>query len=102
MGVSNFDTVAADDVQVGGILQSGALRAGNYTADADDATADTLDIVTGLTTVSAFFIEVYRAGVPIFSDQAVSEAAGTITVADGAATFAITADDEIHWLAVGS
>ena len=102
MGTSNFNIVAADSVQVGGIAQSGALRAGNYTAVTADDTAGTLDIVTGLATVVYFSVEIYRSGVPLFSDQAVSEATGTITVADGAATYVITADDELHWVAVGS
>lgn len=81
---------------------AGTVKAGAYTAVAGDDTAGTLDIVTGLATVSSFVVQILRSGVPIYSDQAISEASGTITVADGAATYAVTAGDVINWIAVGA
>lgn len=97
-GAVNF----TEGLQVGGVAMSGAVRGGSYTVVTADDTAGTLDIDTGLTTVSSFVVQIFRAGVPIFSDQAVSESGGTLTIADGGATYALTADDVINWIAVGS
>lgn len=71
---------------------------GTYTADSDDDTAGTLDIDSGNASATSFIVQIYRSGVPIFSDQAVSMSAGVITVADGAATYDITNGDVINWM----
>lgn len=78
-----------------------AMAAGTYTAVAGDATANTLDIDTGLDALSSYLVQIFRSGVQINSDQAVSVSAGVITVADGASTYAITAGDVINWVAFG-
>ena len=80
---------------------AGTVKAGSYTADGDDDTAGTLDIDTGLSSVTSYSVQILRSGVPIFSDQAISESSGTITVADGGATYVITSGDVINWNAVG-
>lgn len=80
----------------------GAVPGGSYTADADDDTAGTLDIVTGLSSVSSFNVQIRRAGVDVTADAVLTEADGTITVADGAATYSITDGDVIAWLATGT
>ena len=97
MANTNFSGLEFD-----GLAFSGVVRAGSYTADSDDATAGTLDIDTGLSSVDSFFVLILRSDVPIYSDQDVSEASGTITVADGSATYDVTDGDVINWLAVGS
>lgn len=79
--------------------EAAAMASGSYTAVAADDTAGTLDLVTGLDAVTSFGVQIFRSGVPLYSDQAVSESGGTITVADGAATFVITAGDVINWWA---
>lgn len=89
----------------------GALRAvlgsnkacahGAYTAVAGDDSAGTLDIDTGLDSIESLNVLILRSDVPVYSDQDVSYSGGTITVADGAATYAITAGDVIHWQAFG-
>lgn len=103
-GVLTFDSAAVncdDGLQIGGVAMSGAVRAGTHTVTTAEDTAGTLDIATGLTTVSAHFAQVLRSGAVATSDAAVSESSGTITVADGS-TFAATDGDVIHWIAVGS
>ncbi len=80
---------------------AGSVPGDSYTAVADDDTAGTLDIVTGLSSVDSFQVQILRAGVDVTGDAVISEAAGTITVADGS-TYAITADDVINWLAAGT
>lgn len=77
------------------------LRANRYTAVAADDSAGTVDIETGLGAIRSLHVMIYRSGVPLYSDQAVSFSGGTITVADGAATYALTAGDVIDWQAAG-
>eukprot|EP00998_Keelungia_sp_KM082_P002648 NODE_13242_length_436_cov_1.262136_g13219_i0.p1 GENE.NODE_13242_length_436_cov_1.262136_g13219_i0~~NODE_13242_length_436_cov_1.262136_g13219_i0.p1 ORF type:complete len:116 (+),score=19.80 NODE_13242_length_436_cov_1.262136_g13219_i0:84-431(+) len=81
---------------------TGTVVAGSYTADGDDDTAGTLGIATGLSSVTAFFVDVLRSDVKVTADADISESSGTLTVADGAATYAITSGDVIYWMAVGS
>lgn len=75
---------------------------GKYTAVTADDTAGTVDIDTGLAAADACIVMIYRSGVPIFSDQAVSISAGVITVADGGSTYALTAGDVIVYWAFDS
>lgn len=78
------------------------LNAGAYTATAADATANAATIDSGLSSIDAISVMILRSDVPIFSDQDITVSGGNIVVADGAATYAVTAGDVIHWIAVGS
>lgn len=100
--MTDLTDLTVSSLTIGSVGMTGSVVGGSYTAVTADDTAGTLDITTGLTTVSSFVVYILRAGVPIYSDQAVSESGGTITVADGGATYAVTADDVINWLAIGS
>lgn len=80
---------------------NGSVPGGIYTADADDATATSLTIDTGLDTVTSYAVQIRRAGVLIADDAVVSEAAGVLTVANGS-SYTITDGDKIHWLAAGT
>lgn len=100
--MTDLTDLTVSSLTIGSVGMTGSVVGGSYTAVSADDTAGTLDITTGLTTVSSFVVYILRAGVPIYSDQAVSESGGTITVADGGATYAVTADDVINWLAIGS
>ena len=71
---------------------------GTYTAVAADATADTLSIDTGLTDATMFIVQILRADVDVTGDAVISLSSGVLTVADGASTYAITADDVINYL----
>lgn len=77
---------------------SSNIVVGTYTMVAGDASAGTVDIDTGLATADSAIVQIYRSGVGVFSDQAVSIAAGVITVADGGATYACTADDVVNYI----
>lgn len=79
----------------------GSIPGGIYTADADDVTALSLTIDTGLDTVTSYAVQIRRAGVLIADDAVVSEAAGVLTVANGS-SLTIAAGDKIHWLAAGT
>lgn len=72
---------------------------GAYTVVAGDDTAGTKAIATGLTAIDTFRVQIRRAGVDVSADAIVSASAGTLTVADGGATYALTAGDVIHWWA---
>jgi len=85
---------SAQDVELGSRI---AAR-GAYTVVAADDTAGTVDIDTGFTNGEAFLVQIFRAGVNVMDDAVVSLAAGVLTVADGGATYALTADDVINYL----
>lgn len=71
---------------------------GTYTAVADDATAGTVDIDTGVSGATVFIVQILRAGAVATSDAAISISAGVLTVADGS-TYTLTADDVINYWA---
>lgn len=75
---------------------------GVYTVTAADATANHADIVTGLAdlTLAKSTVKVTRAGADVTVDAVITEnAAGTLRVADGGATYNVTAGDLIYWTA---
>lgn len=93
MGVTNVTDIANS---------TGVIKIGTYTAVAADDTAGTKSIATGLSSITAYIVQIYRSGVPLFSDQAVSVSGGNIVVADGGATYALTAGDIINYVAIGA
>ena len=80
----------------------GSVPGGSYTVLEADDTAGTKDIDTGLTSIDSFNVQILRAGVNVTDDAVLSAAGGTITVADGAANYALTAGDVINWIAAGT
>jgi hypothetical protein len=107
-GLYSSDITAAGDSQYLSAAQkavvvgnTGTTKAGMYEAIADDDTAGTKTIATGLTTIGYFSVTILRSGVQVFSDQVVSVSGGNIIVADGGATYVITAGDKIYWTATG-
>ena len=74
------------------------ILAGKHTVTAGEATANTLDITTGKATATVFMVQIYRSGVMVLGDAAVSIAAGVLTVADGASTYSVTEGDIINWI----
>jgi hypothetical protein len=98
--ITGTDTArAVTPANVTAVLAASAPIAGTYTADGDDDTANAATIDTGKSTATVFIVQVYRAGVMVMEDAAVSMASGVITVADGAATYAVTTGDVINWIA---
>lgn len=73
-----------------------------YTAVAADASANTVDItVDDVTNIEWVHVEIFRSDVQVTADADISFSGSTVTVADGAATYAITAGDKIYIHAVG-
>lgn len=99
LGADGTDGAAGADGADGA---DGSVPGGSYTVQAADDTAGTTDIVTGLTSIDSFHVQILRAGVNVTDDAVLSAAGGTITVADGAANYALTAGDVINWLAAGT
>lgn len=83
----------------GGALSAVPIFTESYTAVSDDATANAATIDTGLDSVSGFIVQIYRSDVIVTADADISESGGVITVADGAATYAVTAGDVINVIA---
>lgn len=82
-------------------LDGDGVAYGQYTVVAADATANLVNIVTGLadTSLANIAVTISRAGAIVNSDAAITEpSAGTIRVADGA-TYNTTAGDIITWFA---
>lgn len=72
-------------------------RQGRHVVTSGQASANAAAIATGKADATAFLVQIYRAGVNVMSDAAISLASGTLTVADGAATYNMTAGDVIVW-----
>lgn len=79
-----------------------SLFGGSHTATADEATANEIDIDTGLSVVTSYLVQIFRAGVMVLGDAVVSEAGGVINIADGASTYVVTAGDVVKWVALGT
>lgn len=87
---------AEDDIDD---LEAMYIYRGKATASAAQATANAVDIVTGLAVVSAYIIQIHRSGVDVKSDAVMSQPeAGTLRVADGS-TYSVTSGDVITWIA---
>ena len=72
---------------------------GTYTAVAGDATANEMVISTGLSAITGWLVQIYRSGVNVMEDAIVTASGGDLTVADGGATYAVTADDVLmYWV----
>ena len=83
-------------------LSADGVAYGQYTVLAADATANLVNIVTGLadTSLAKIAVTVTRAGSIVTSDAVITEpSAGTIRVADGS-TYNTTAGDIITWFAI--
>jgi hypothetical protein len=87
-----------------GVLDAGGddTAYGQYTVTAGDATANLVNITTGLddTSLANIAVTVSRAGSIVTSDAVITEpSAGVIRVADGS-TYNTTAGDIITWFAI--
>ena len=79
-------------------LETQAIKRGSYTAIAADDTANAKTIVTGLTVIAGFMVQVYRSDI-ITASVKVTASAGNLVVADNAATFVLSVGDLIQWSA---
>lgn len=82
---------------------AGVFASGQHTVTAGEASANQVDIVTGLANldIADTAVSVYRSGSLVTSDAVITEpSAGTIRIADGS-TYNTTAGDKINWAVVG-
>lgn len=71
---------------------------GRHVATADEAIANAAAIDTDKSGATGFLVQVWRSGVDVTADAAVTLVAGVLTVADGAATYNMVAGDVINWI----
>jgi predicted RecA/RadA family phage recombinase len=100
-GAAGADGADGEDGAPGADGADGSVPGGSYIVLQVDDDAGSKAIDTGLTSIDSFNVQILRAGVNVTGDAVLSVADGTITVADGA-TYALTADDVIYWLAAGT
>lgn len=96
-GDAQYLSAAQKAVVVG---NSGTIKGGLYEVIADDDTANTKTITTGLSTITSATIQVLRANVALYGET-ITFSAGNITVADGS-PYVLTTGDVIRWIAIGS
>ncbi len=92
-GYSVFD----DDLPTGK-----SVLGGSVTVSAGQDTANEAVIVTGLASVVSFVVQILRAGIDVTNKADISEATGSITVADNSTDYVLTAGDVINWIAIGA
>ena len=90
MAKTNFDVVKASTM-------------GSYTVVTADDTAGTKTISLASyfgagETVTGFIVQIFRAGVTVTADAVISISSNNLVVADGSATYALTADDVINYI----
>lgn len=80
---------------------TGDVASGQHTVTAGEATANQVDIVTGLSdlTLANCAVSVRRAGTLTGSPVITEPSAGTLRVADNSTTYDVTAGDVITWMA---
>ena len=74
-----------------------AIVRGTYTCVTADDTAVLKDLVTGLTAIAGWQIDIYRSNIKNGADVVVTATGGTLRVADGS-TYKLTNGDKIYWL----
>lgn len=85
-------------------VSTAGWKGGNYTFVAGDDTAGFYDLVTGLGSVTSLQLFIKTAAnvhVPL-ADAVVTITGGTVRIADGGATFAVTAGDTVYWWATNT
>lgn len=70
----------------------------SHVVTADEETAGSVDLATGLTSVNGFLVQVYRSDI-LLGSYDVSESEGTITVATNSTDYVVTEDDVINYIA---
>jgi hypothetical protein len=89
--IKNLETSAA---ALGGA--SGLVK-GTYTVVAGDDTANTKSIATGLTAITGFIVQVYRADI-LMSSIKVTKSNGNLIVSDNSTTYVLTTGDVINYI----
>lgn len=78
------------------------VKAGAYSMDADDATANSATIASGLASITTVICQVVDSGNNVVtSDADITTSSGNIVVADGS-TFNVTDGYVVRWIAIGA
>ena len=68
-----------------------------------EATATTLTIATGMTTITGYIVQVLSStGAVITADAVITVAAANLTVANGGATLVLAAGQLVNWMVIGT
>lgn len=94
---ANLGNVISDLTDTQEAFNTQSVIRGTHVAVTDDATADKVDVVSGLTEIVGYQVQVFRAGVLVGGDVKVSANAGTLSIEDGT-TYKITAGDIITYI----
>jgi hypothetical protein len=71
---------------------------GRHVVTDAEATANAAAIDTDKPGATGFLVQVWRSGVGVTADAAVTLVGGVLTVGDGKATYNMAAGDVIHWI----
>ncbi len=71
---------------------------GTHTVTAGEASANAAVIDTGKVSAVGQIVQVLRSGADVTVDATISMASGVLTVADGGATYNVSAGDVINWI----
>lgn len=93
----NAEQLNINSGTVGTNVVFNGFKFGIYTATANDQTAGTVSIDTGIT-VGGFLVQVYRSGI-LLGNYNVSASGTTITVATNGTDYVLTNGDVIRWFA---
>lgn len=88
-------------IGAGFIPVDGQQVMGSHTATSGEATANAAVIDTGLSAITSFIVQAYRANVNVVGDAVVTVSGGDLSVADGS-SYVLTAGDVINYVVTGS
>ena len=77
--------------------ESSSEAKGTYTMDGDDQTAGSTTIATGITTINAFTVQVYRSNL-LVADYDVQATGGDLTVATNGTDYVVTTGDVVNYI----
>jgi hypothetical protein len=90
--------ISAKEVLLGDIIQDLQNQIhSSHTVDAAEETAGSVDIVSGLSSISGFIVQVYRADI-LLGSYDVSASVGTLTVATNETDYVVTENDVINYI----
>jgi len=90
--------IVAKEVQLGDIIEALQNQIhGSHVATADEETAGSVAIASGLTSIAGFLIQVYRADI-LLASYDVSASGGTLTVATNGTDYVVTENDVINYV----
>ena len=97
--------LAADEVTIAAntaVIAGSNISAGKYgvhTVTVTEASASSVAITTGITSVTGFMVQAYKSGSPLYATKVVN-ASGSLTITSSASsTWIMSGSEIINWLA---